>query len=187
MPPDRSLKRSNAHRAMVDLADVHAKRQRVLLLLKRVRLSTQLGGIGEPTLAQYGQLVNCAWASFEAEERLLRGIAPPKYVDHSSAHRQIARRLAEARLLLQTRAPAWRTQFLHCLDALAIHLTIDGAVFDRLDTEVAPSEPDHPQQSTDAERPDLHQLLQGPSPNALSESSRTRTRVPCPREDVISN
>ena len=187
MPLDQPLKRSDRNRPMLDAADVHARRQRALLLLKRLRRSMQVEGSGGPLLPLYEQLVNGVWSSFDAEERLLRGIAHPRYADHSSAHRQIARGLAEARHLLQTRTPTCREELFHCLDALVIHLTIDGAVFDRLESDVAPSEPDHPQQLTDGGRPDLHQSTSGTPQNALSESSRTRMRVPPPCEDAISN
>jgi hypothetical protein len=44
------------------------------------------------------------------------------------------RQLADACEWLRTDSAISPTEFLHCLDALVIHVTVDSAVFARLDT-----------------------------------------------------
>ena len=72
--------------------------------------------------------------SFDAEARLLKSLADPRYLDHSCAHRMILRQLADGCESLWTDSAIPPAQFLHCLDALVIHVTVDSAVFARLDT-----------------------------------------------------
>ena len=188
MPPDHTLKRLSRRRARLGLADVRGRRHQVLVLLKQLHLLMQLEPVVRSVVTHYEQLVNGVWASFIAEDRLLRTLAHPSYFDHSSAHRRIAQGLADARLLLHARDPIPRAAFLHCLDALVIHLTIDGSTFGQLEAELGPDYPSRVRQPIDSSgRRDPCRPPQGFPPNALSGSSQTRTRVPWPGADVISN
>ncbi|HWY72337.1 MAG TPA: hypothetical protein VNW98_01750 [Burkholderiaceae bacterium] len=124
------MKPSKQRRAVLDVLAGH---RRVLLILKRLHLLTQFNSIKEPILMQYEQLLDCALGSFEAEERVLRVVAHPNYCYRISAHRRIARELADARVSFKTLDPISCSQSFHCLDALVIHVTIEAAVFSQME------------------------------------------------------
>ena len=134
MPLEPAHKRSNSRRAGLGLDEVRARHRRVLLRLKQLALRAQLGDLGLSFRAQYEFFVDCVCTSFDAEARLLKSLADPRYLDHSCAHRMILRQLADACEWLRTDSAISPTEFLHCLDALVIHVTVDSAVFARLDT-----------------------------------------------------
>jgi hypothetical protein len=134
MPLEPLHKRSNSHRGGLGLDEVRARHRRVLLWLKQLALRAQLGDLGLSFRAQYESFVDCVWATFDAEARLLKSLADPRYLDHSCAHRVILRQLADACESLRTDSAIPPAEFLHCLDALVVHVTVDSAVFAQLDT-----------------------------------------------------
>lgn len=125
-----SLDRPSQQRAPTELPEVRVRHRKMLALLKRVCLSARVESLGGGRfLAQYDELVDCVCAHFEAKERVLRLHSHPAYGDTRSAHLGIVDGLAETRDALRRCPPIALSDFLHCLDALVVHLTIHGAAF----------------------------------------------------------
>jgi len=132
---------SNSANVKGALADLRARHRVIFYRLQRLQQTRGRERSGAAFISDYEDLLECVYASFDAEERILSVVGHADYREHCLAHRRIVKGLVSACRWLYSGAPVGGEEVLHSLDALVVHEALEDATFRNLEGERVPAPP----------------------------------------------
>ena len=132
---------SNSANVKAALADLRARHRVIFYRLQRLQQTRGRERSGAAFISDYEDLLECVYAGFDAEERILSVVGHPDYREHCLAHRRIIKGLVGACRWLYSGAPVGGEELLHSLDALVVHEALEDATFRNLEGERVPATP----------------------------------------------